>query len=219
VALVTANEDPARTLGSVVTWLSVRVPGRPVQGTSTGANLSGTNESGSGGYDVYCSVSVGKSEHHTCALDTSGRKIHDRPPPNGQHDVVAVLTGLRSHGRVPLIVDQPASIGALVIAVARLLGHRRGLSAGLGHAPHRRRDPDHASHLRGVGTDDETLAGLAVLAVYDDDLDAQSTRLTNRLRDALLHIHSALGRTTVQAYRPPWRGCPVSGCSHSGGPE
>jgi transposase len=35
---------------------------------------------------------------------------------------------------------------------------------------------------------------LSVLAGYDDDLAAQSTRLTNRLRDALLHIHPALER-------------------------
>jgi hypothetical protein len=43
--------------------------------------------------------------------------------------------------------------------------------------------------LRRVGTDDETLAELTVLAGYDDDLAAQATRLTNRLRDALLHVH------------------------------
>src|SRR4051812_1257108 len=48
--------------------------------------------------------------------------------------------------------------------------------------------------LRRVGKDDETLAGLTVLAGYDADLAAQSTRLTNRLRDALLHVHPALER-------------------------
>jgi transposase len=48
--------------------------------------------------------------------------------------------------------------------------------------------------LRRVGTDDETLAELTVLAGYDDDLAAQTTRLTNRLRDALLHVHPALER-------------------------
>jgi hypothetical protein len=48
--------------------------------------------------------------------------------------------------------------------------------------------------LRRVSTDDETLAELTVLAGYDDDLAAQSTRLTNRLRDALLHVHPALER-------------------------
>ncbi|MGH8919617.1 MAG: hypothetical protein ACRD0H_15015 [Actinomycetes bacterium] len=35
---------------------------------------------------------------------------------------------------------------------------------------------------------------MGVLAGYDDDLAAQSTRLSNRLRDALLHIHPALER-------------------------
>jgi transposase len=48
--------------------------------------------------------------------------------------------------------------------------------------------------LRRVGTDDETLAGLAVLAGYDDDLAAQTTRQSNRLRECLLHIHPALER-------------------------
>lgn len=48
--------------------------------------------------------------------------------------------------------------------------------------------------LRRVRGDDETLAELSVLAGYDADLPAQATRLTNRLRDALLHIHPALER-------------------------
>ena len=48
--------------------------------------------------------------------------------------------------------------------------------------------------LRRVGADDETLAELSVLAGYDDDLAAESTRLTNRLRDALLHVHPTLER-------------------------
>ena len=38
------------------------------------------------------------------------------------------------------------------------------------------------------------LAELSVLAGYDEDLTRQSTRLTNRLRDALLHVHPALER-------------------------
>jgi transposase len=48
--------------------------------------------------------------------------------------------------------------------------------------------------LRRVGTDDETLADLGVLAGHDDDLAAECTRLANRLRDALLHVHPALER-------------------------
>ena len=48
--------------------------------------------------------------------------------------------------------------------------------------------------LRRIGTEEDTLAELGVLAGYDDDLAAESTRLTNRLRDALLHVHPALER-------------------------
>ncbi|MDQ1295898.1 MAG: hypothetical protein QG608_3785 [Actinomycetota bacterium] len=48
--------------------------------------------------------------------------------------------------------------------------------------------------LRRVGTEDETLAGLGVRAGYDDDLAARSTRLTNRLHEALLPIHPARER-------------------------
>jgi len=117
-----------------------------------------------------------------------------------------------AHGRVLVIIDQPASIGALTIAVARKhgidvaylpgLAMRRiaDLHPGEGKTDARdahiiadaARTMPHA--LRRVGTDDETLAGLSVLVGYDDDLAAQSTRLSNRLRDALLHVHPALER-------------------------
>ena len=52
---------------------------------------------------------------------------------------------------------QPASTDALLIAVATLLGFE------VAYVPE-------AAHPVAVGTDDETLAGLAVLAGYDDDL-------------------------------------------------
>ena len=80
-----------------------------------GATLSGINNSTTGGYDVYCGVDVGKSDHHACALDSNVKKIHDKAPPNEQDDVVQVLTRLQAHGIVLVIVDQPASIEALVI--------------------------------------------------------------------------------------------------------
>jgi hypothetical protein len=46
--------------------------------------LSGINNTG---YDVYCGVDVGKSDHHASALDPSARKIHDKALPNEQEDV------------------------------------------------------------------------------------------------------------------------------------
>ncbi len=165
-----------------------------------------------GGYAVFCGLDVGKGEHHACALDPAGRKLHDRALPNDEAALVEVFTRLSVHGPVLVIVDQPASIGALSIAVARSLGIEVAYLPGLAmrriadlHPGEGKTDARDAyviadaartmpHTLRRVGTDDETLAGLTVLAGYDDDLAAQSTRLTNRLRDALLHVHPALER-------------------------
>jgi transposase len=170
------------------------------------------DNSAAGGYAIWCGVDVGKSEHHACALDASGKKVHDKPLPNDEAALAGVLTGLAARGRVLVVVDQPAAIGALVIAVARSLGIDVGYLPGLamrriadlypGEGKTDARDAyiiaDAARTmphtLRRVGTDDETLAGLGVLAGYDDDLAASSTRLTNRLHEALLHIHPALER-------------------------
>jgi transposase len=175
-------------------------------------SLSGFDNSAAGGYAVFCGVDVGKSEHHACALDPAGKRLYDKPLPNDEAALVRVLTELAGHGQVLVVVDQPAAIGALVIAVARSLGTDVGYLPGLamrriadlypGEGKTDARDAfviaDAARTmphtLRRVGTEDETLAGLGVLAGYDDDLAAQSTRLTNRLHEALLHIHPALER-------------------------
>ncbi|SFO37131.1 Transposase IS116/IS110/IS902 family protein [Pseudonocardia ammonioxydans] len=163
-------------------------------------------------FAVFCGLDVGKSEHHACALDAAGKRVHDKALPNDETALRAVFTTLAGHGRVLVVVDQPASIGALAVAVARSmaidvaylpgLAMRRiaDLHPGQGKTDARdahviaeaARSMPHT--LRRVGTDDETLAELTVLAGYDDDLAGQSTRLTNRLRDALLHIHPALER-------------------------
>jgi transposase len=163
-------------------------------------------------YTVFCGLDVGKSEHHACALSSAGRRLHDKALPNDEQALRKVFSGLAGHGRVLAVVDQPAAIGALAIAVARDMGIDVAYLPGLamrriadlypGQAKTDARDAfiiaDAARTmphtLRRVGSDDETLAGLGVLAGYDDDLAQQSTRLSNRLRDALLHIHPALER-------------------------
>jgi hypothetical protein len=53
-----------------------------------------------------------------------------------------------------------------------------------------------------VGPDEETVTELGVLAGYDDDLAAESTRLTNRLHAALLlQVHPALERLLGHHFR------------------
>jgi transposase len=163
-------------------------------------------------FAVFCGLDVGKSEHHACALDATGRRLHDKALPNDETALRAVFERLGGHGRVLVVVDQPASIGALAVAVARDLGIEVAYLPGLamrriadlhpGQAKTDARDAHVIADaartmphtLRRIRGDEETLAELTVLAGYDDDLAGQSTRLSNRLRDALLHVHPALER-------------------------
>ena len=73
-------------------------------------------------YAVFCGLDVGKGIHHAYALDPGGTVHYDRPLPNDEAALRKVLADLSGHGKVLVIVDQPASIGALAIAVARSLG-------------------------------------------------------------------------------------------------
>lgn len=169
-------------------------------------------------FDVYVGLDVGKADHHACALDAAGRKVHDKALANEEAALRAVFTKLTALGRVLAVVDQPAAIGALAIAVARDMGIEVAYLPGLtmrrladlqpGQAKTDARDAyviadaarSHPHTLRRVGTDDETLADLGVLAGYDDDLAQQATRLTNRLRDALTHVHPALERLLARHF-------------------
>jgi hypothetical protein len=82
----------------------------------------------SGGYAVFLGLDVGKGEHHACALDPSGKKLHDKPLPNDEQRLRVLFTQFGRHGRVLVVVDQPASIGALPVAVARAQDCQHGVS-------------------------------------------------------------------------------------------
>jgi len=160
-------------------------------------------------YTVFCGLDVGKSTHHATALTPAGKKLHDRPLPNDEPALRALFAKLAGHGRLLVVVDQPASIGALAVTLARAMNIDVAYLPGLAmrrladlHPGESKTDARDAyviadaartlpHTLRRVGTDDEALAGLTVLVGYDADLAAESTRLSNRLRDALLHIHPA----------------------------
>jgi hypothetical protein len=68
--------------------------------------------------DVFIGVDVGKSEHHAVALDRSGKRLFDKALPNDEGRLRALIFGLKEHGQLLLVVDQPATIGALPITVA-----------------------------------------------------------------------------------------------------
>ncbi|MGO4664389.1 IS110 family transposase [Terrabacter sp. 2TAF16] len=172
-------------------------------------------------FDVYCGIDVARETHHVVALDPSGRRLVDRPLPNAEPDLLELFAELEAHGQVLVVVDQLASIGALAVPVARSRGLTVAYLPGLsmrrvadlcpGEAKTDARDAHiiadaartlpHA--LRRVGFEEHTTVELAVLAGYDADLDTEATRLTNRLHDALLHVHPALERLLGKHFRRP----------------
>ena len=81
--------------------------------------------------DVFVGVDVGKSSHHAVALDVTGKVLIDRELPQDEAQLVALIDALKGHGRVLFVVDQPATIGALPLAVARVQGVEVGYLPGL----------------------------------------------------------------------------------------
>jgi len=73
-------------------------------------------------FKVFCGVDVARETHHAVALDRGGRRLADRPLPNDEAALRTLFSDLAVYGPVLVVVDQPASIGALAIAVARSMG-------------------------------------------------------------------------------------------------
>ncbi|MFE1787865.1 transposase [Streptomyces sp. NPDC059525] len=70
-----------------------------------------------GDIDVYLGLDVGKGEHHATAVTPAGKKAFDKRLPNTDPKLRELLAKLQvKHGTVLVVVDQPASIGALPLA-------------------------------------------------------------------------------------------------------
>ncbi|MBP2215788.1 IS110 family transposase [Arthrobacter sp. CAN_C5] len=162
--------------------------------------------------DVFIGVDVGKSDHHAVALDKSGKKLLDKTLPNDEAKLRAIIGSLTIHGNLLLVVDQPATIGALPVAVAQSAGILVGYLPGLamrriadlhpGEAKTDARDAYIIAEaartmphtLRSIVVADEQGAELSMLCGFDDDLAAQATATSNRIRGLLTQIHPALER-------------------------
>ena len=164
------------------------------------------------GVEVFLGLDVGKTGHHAVALNRAGKKLYAKALPQDETKIQDVLTKLAGHGKVLVVVDQPATIGALPVAVAQAAGAAVGYLPGLAmrriadlHPGQAKTDARDAAiiaeaarsmphTLRSVELDDETLAELGVLCGFDDDLAGQITATSNRIRGLLTQIHPALER-------------------------
>ncbi|MEI5031853.1 IS110 family transposase [Streptomyces sp. S1A(2023)] len=146
------------------------------------------------GVGVCLGMHVGKTAHHGHGLTPGGKKVFDKAMPNSGPKLRAVFDELRSKfGTVLVIVDQPASIGALPLTVARDAGCEVAYLPGLamrriadlypGEAKTDAKDAaviaDAARTmphtLRSLELTDEITAELTVLTGFDQDLAAEAT--------------------------------------------
>jgi hypothetical protein len=158
---------------------------------------------------VFVGVDVGKGAHHAVAMDRKGRRLFDGALPNDETRLRAVICKLKEHGQVLLVVDQPATVGALPVAVARDEGVWVAYLPGLAmrriadlHAGEDKTDPRdayiiaEAAHslphaLRSLKVTDDKIAELAMMCGFEEDLAGQITQVSNRIRGLLTQIHPA----------------------------
>lgn len=166
-----------------------------------------------GDVGMFLGLDVGKSAHHGHGLTPAGKKVFDKPLPNSEPKLRAVFDKLAvKFGTVLVVVDQPASIGALPLTVARDAGCKVAYLPGLamrriadlypGEAKTDAKDAaviaDAARTmphtLRSLEVTDEITAELTVLVGFDQDLAAEATRTSNRIRGLLTQFHPSLER-------------------------
>ena len=162
--------------------------------------------------EIFLGLDVGKTDHWACAVTGDGTKIWNKTLPNDEAKLTAVYQKLLAQGHVLVIVDQPATIGALAVAVAQHLGIPVAYLPGLsmrriadmypGTAKTDEKDAfiiaDSARTmphtLRSIQLSDEEEATLGMLTGFDLDLARQITQTSNRIRGLFTQIHPPLER-------------------------
>ncbi len=161
---------------------------------------------------VFVGIDVGKGTHHAVALDRKGKRLLDSALPNDETKLRGLIGKLKEHGPILLVVDQPATVGALPVAVAQAEGAWVAYLPGLAmrriadlHAGEAKTDARDAyiiaeaarsmpHTLRSLKIADSQVAALTMLCGFDEDLAGQITQTSNRIRGLLTQIHPALER-------------------------
>ena len=141
-----------------------------------------------------------RSEHWATALSRDGQKVLDKALPNDEERLRALYKKLADHGNLLVVVDQPATIGALAVAVAQDMGITVGYLPGLpmrriadltpGSAQTDAKDAAVITQaartmphtLRAVTPSDEEAAALSMLTGFDLDLARQVHQTKGRIR-------------------------------------
>ena len=159
---------------------------------------------------VFLGLDVGKSEHWACAVTADQKVVWNKALPNDEAKLVDMYKRLQEHGSLLVVVDQPATIGALAVAVAQHLeipvAYLPGLTmrriADLYPADAKTDEKDafiiadaarSLPHtLQELTAADVDEASLGMLTGFDLDLSRQVNQVSNRIRGLFTQIHPAL---------------------------
>jgi transposase len=162
--------------------------------------------------EVFVGVDMAKGDHYAQVITVGGDELFDRSVANDEETITQLIADAAVHGRVALVVDQPASGAQLLLVLARDaavpvayvtgLQMRRAADLYAGSAKTDPRDAwvladfarRNADRLCWLSVTDELLTQLRVLNGRDVDLATDANRITNRCRDALVAISPALER-------------------------
>lgn len=67
-------------------------------------------------------LDVEKGEHHAVALNRACKRLFDKALPIDEAGLIMLISSLKEHAQLLLVVDQPTTIGALPVTVARAEG-------------------------------------------------------------------------------------------------
>lgn len=168
---------------------------------------------------TWIGLDVGKADHHATVIAADGTVTFDRPVRNDEQAIEKLLD--QAGPDAALVIDQPGSIGALAVAVARRRGIAVAYVPGLvmrraselypGEAKTDRRDSFviadtariHQARVHWLAQGEELLEELRILGGHDDDLAHDRTRTANRMRDLLLQTSPAVERVLGERLEHP----------------
>jgi transposase len=182
------------------------------------------NVDGGGGVvdqKVLVGVDVGKDAHYGQVITADGVMRFDRPVANNEAAIRGLLADAAGFGSPVVVIDQPASIARLLLAVcwelevpvAYVTGLQMRRAADL-YSGQAKTDPRdawvladfarrHYDQLAWLDITDELIAELRILNGRDVDLAHDTNRVSNRLRDALVSVSPGLERAVGDRLHQP----------------
>jgi transposase len=161
---------------------------------------------------IWVGIDVGKSAHHACAVDETGKVVFSQQVANGQAAIETLIARAGKAGReVVWAVDMTSGIAGLLLTLllgtgqsvvyvpGRLVNRMAGAFAGEGKtdAKDAKTIAETArlrSDLNSITSPDQIVADLQVLTARREDLMADWVRGVNRIRDLLASVFPSLER-------------------------